>query len=222
VTVIIDATGLREYSRYLKMLPDIAPRAAALAINQTAERQGLTLAREAMLSEVAFPVGYLNGSDGVGQKRFRLKYRAGVDRLEAGIVGQFTPTPLARFSSARTGFARARVSGRRRRRSAAGTGVTVTIQPGRPRAIKRAFLINLRSGNVGLGIRLRPGETMEHTVGAKLITSGPLAGVALLYGPSVDQVFRTVAVDISPALLVYLQAEFLRQIQRMSGGRGGI
>jgi len=85
--------------------------------------------------------------------------------------------------------------------------------------LKRAFLINLRSGNVGLGIRLRPGETMENTVGAKLITTGPLAGVALLYGPSVDQVFRTVAVDISPDLLVYLQAEFLRQIQRLSGNR---
>jgi len=218
MSMIIDATGLREYSRYLKMYPEIAPRAAALAINQTAERQGLTLAREAMLSEVAFPAGYLNGSDGVGQKRFRLKYRASGDRLEAGIVGAFTPTPLARVSTARAGFVTARARGRRRR-SRAAQGVTVTVQPGRPVTLKRAFLINLRSGNVGLGIRLRPGETMENTVGAKLITTGPLAGVALLYGPSVDQVFRTVAVDISPDLLVYLQAEFLRQIQRLSGNR---
>jgi hypothetical protein len=215
MTVIIDATGLREYSRYLKMLPEIAPRAAMLAINQTAERQGLTMAREAMLSEVAFPVGYLSGSDGIGQKRFRLKYRANANQLEAGIVGQFTPTPLARFSQQRTTFVRRRSH----RRSQRGQGVTVTVQPGRPVNLKRAFLINLRSGNVGLGIRLRPGETMEHTIGAKLITTGPLAGVALLYGPSVDQVFRTVAVDISPALLVHLQAEFLRQIQRLSGNR---
>jgi len=218
MSMIIDATGLREYSRYLKMYPEIAPRAAALAINQTAERQGLTMARDAMLSEVAFPAGYLSGSDGVGQKRFRLKYRANANQLEAGIVGAFSPTPLARFSSARAGFITARARGSRRRPQA-GRGVTVTVQPGHSVTLKRAFLINLRSGNVGLGIRLKRGESLEHTTGAKLITSGPLAGVALLYGPSVDQVFRTVAVDISPALLVYLQAEFLRQVQRLSGSK---
>jgi hypothetical protein len=76
-------------------------------------------------------------------------------------------------------------------------------------------LLNLRSGNIGLGIRLKNGETLTNTVGAKLITSGPLAGVALLYGPSVDQVFRTVAVDISPALLQELSVEFLRQFERL-------
>jgi hypothetical protein len=42
-----------------------------------------------------------------------------------------------------------------------------------------------------------------------------LAGVALLYGPSVDQVFRTVAVDISQPLLVHLENEFLRQFIRL-------
>jgi len=214
MSIIIDTTGLRDYRKYLQMLPDIAPRAAALAINQTAERQGLTLAREAMLEQVAFPSGYLSGNDGVGQKRFRLKYRANQDTLEAGIVGQFSPTPLARFSTARTSFVTARTRGRRRSRRPGG-GVTVTVQPGRSVTLKRAFLLSLRSGNVGLGIRLKPGETLEHTVGAKLITSGPLAGVALLYGPSVDQVFRTVAVDISPALLVQLEAEFLRQFIRL-------
>jgi hypothetical protein len=169
-----------------------------------------------MLEQVAFPAGYLSGTDGVGQKRFRLKYRATQDRLEAGIVGQFTPTPLARFTSARASFVTSRARGRRRRRAQAGRGVTVMVQPGRSVTLKRAFLLSLRSGNIGLGIRLRPGERLEHTVGAKLITSGPLAGVALLYGPSVDQVFRTVAVDISQPLLVHLENEFLRQIQRLS------
>lgn len=212
MSIIIDTTGLREYQRYLGMYPDIAPRAARLAINQTAERQGLTLARQAMLEQVAFPPNYLSGTDGTGQKRFRLKYRATDSQLEAGIVGQFTPTPLARFSPARAKFVRR--AGRHSRR--AGGGIPVTIQPGRTVTLKRAFLLNLRSGNVGLGIRLRPGEHLEKTIGAKLITSGPLAGVALLYGPSVDQVFRTVAVDISEPLLNYLQSEFLRQILRMT------
>jgi hypothetical protein len=49
-----------------------------------------------------------------------------------------------------------------------------------------------------------------------MITTGRLAGVALLYGPSVDQVFRSVAVEISPPLLVNLEVEFLRQFIRMT------
>lgn len=214
MTITIDATGIPDFRRYLDNYADIAIKAAKLAINQTAERQGLSLAREAMLAQVAFPPGYLNGADGTGQKRFRLKYRATDQQLEAGIVGAFTPTPLARFASVRARFVAARTRGRRFRRPSG--GVTVNIQPGRSATLRRAFLLTLRNGGVGLGIRLRPGETLQHTIGAKLITSGPLAGVALLYGPSVDQVFRTVAVDISPALLDHLQAEFLRQIVRLA------
>jgi hypothetical protein len=92
----------------------------------------------------------------------------------------------------------------------------VQIKPGRIVELPRAFLLTLRNGNVGLGIRLKPGETLQHTIGAKLITSGPLAGVALLYGPSVDQVFRSVAVEITPELLNELELEFLRQFIRMT------
>jgi hypothetical protein len=105
---------------------------------------------------------------------------------------------------------------RRRSARARAAGVTVTINPGRPVTLKRAFLINLKNGNRGLAIRLRPGEVLSNTIGAKLITSGPLAGVALLYGPSVEQVFRTVATDITPALESYLETEFLRQFIRLS------
>jgi hypothetical protein len=95
--------------------------------------------------------------------------------------------------------------------------IRVQIKRGSRVKLPRAFLINLRGGNIGLAIRLRPGETLQHTIGAKLIRTGPLAGVALLYGPSVEQVFRTVAEDISPELMSRLQTEFLRQFSRLSG-----
>lgn len=192
--------------RHFEIAPTIAARAARLAINQTAERKGLKLARDAMLAQVAFPSGYLNETARGGQKRFRLAYKATDARLEAGISAAQSPTPLARFSRDRAVFVR---TGRRR------PGVRVQIKPGQGVTLERAFLLNLRNGNVGLGIRLRNGQTLTNTVGAKLIISGPLAGVALLYGPSVDQVFRTVAVDISPAVLNELTVEFLRQFERM-------
>lgn len=205
MTVLIDVDGLSEFRRLVEIAPQIANRSARLAINQVSERKGLKLAREAMLSQVAFPSGYLNETAKSGDKRFRLAYKATDARLEAGINATQSPTPLARFSRDRAVFAR---GGKARQ------GVRVAIKPGQSVTLNRAFLLNLRNGNIGLGIRLRKGETLTNTVGAKVITSGPLAGVALLYGPSVDQVFRTVAVDISPAILEDLTVEFLRQFER--------
>ena len=56
----------------------------------------------------------------------------------------------------------------------------------------------------------------RNTIGAKLITDGPLKGVALLYGPSVEQVFATVAHEIKEPLANYLETEFLRQFIRQT------
>jgi hypothetical protein len=197
MTVFMDAIGIDSFQRYIDRAPAAAQRAARMAINDTAKRKGLPLAREAMLAQVAWPSGYLN------DPRFGLKYLATDSQLEAGIAGRQTPTSLARFTTSRPTRRRSRVS--------------VQVHPGRSVELPRAFLLNLRNGNLGLAVRLRAGETLHSTVGAKLITSGPLKGVALLYGPSVDQVFRTVAVDISPPLLGALETEFLRQFARLFG-----
>lgn len=203
MTVFIDATGLKGLGHLFKQAPEVANEAAKLAINQTAERKGLKFAKEAMLHQVAWPSGYLQGQSHDGP-RFSLAYKATTSRLEAGIVGRKDATSLARFSGMTTVPAR-------------GTKIPVTVHPGVTRTLNRAFLIRLKAGNLGLGVRLKKGDVLEHTVGAKLITSGPLAGVALLYGPSVDQVFRTVAVEISPAILDELTTEFLRQFRRILG-----
>lgn len=204
--MFIDAIGLTEAEKYFERSPLIARRAARLSINQTAERRGLKAARDAMLSQVAFPPGYLS------PPRFALTQRATEADLTAVIRGQFTPTPLARFA----GGARAAFQRGRRHRRRGSPGIRVEVDPGRSVTLKRAFLLTLRNGNIGLAIRLKPGEVLRNTIGAKLITSGPLAGVALLYGPSVDQVFRTVAADISPIVLADLETEFLRQFIRLS------
>lgn len=198
MTVFIDAIGLNGWQIYFDQAPRIARQAARLAINDTAERKGLKLAREAMLSQVMWPTGYLS------PPRFGVKQRATDSNLVAAIGGRFTPTSLARFTG-RAGASRRR-----------GAGVSVQIHPGRSVALPRAFLLNLRGGNIGLAVRLRPGDLLRHSVGAKLITSGPLKGVALLYGPSVDQVFRTVAADITPQVLDGVTTEFLRQFIRLS------
>jgi hypothetical protein len=213
--IFVTAEGLSDWSKYFEALPQAARTAARLAVNQTAERQGLKLARDAMLQQVAWPTGYLTELIN-SEPRFGIAKRATNDSLVASLRGRFQPTSLARFT-------RQQVARRTTRRSARAraAGITVMINPGKPVTLKRAFLINLRNGNRGLAIRLRPGEVLANTIGAKLITSGPLKGVALLYGPSVEQVFRTVATDITPELQTYLETEFLRQFIRLSRGANG-
>lgn len=211
--IFMNVEGLSEWRKYFEALPDVARTAARLAINQTAERRGLPLARQAMLQQVAWPTGYLTERVN-SEPRFGVSQRATTGNLQAALRGRFQPTSLARFTRQQVGNRTTRRSARAR-----APGITVTVHPGRPITLKRAFLINLKNGNRGLAIRLRPGEVLSNTIGAKLITSGPLAGVALLYGPSVEQVFRSVASEITPALSNYLETEFLRQFIRL--GRNG-
>lgn len=204
MSVIVEASGLADLKKFYDLAPVAATQAARVAINQTAERKGLSLAREAMAAQVNFPRGYFNEVNR-GRANLGMAFRATDSSLEAGIAGRQQPTSLSRFATERARFTR----GRHQR----GAPINVMVQPGRGRELPRAFFLRLRSNNIGLGIRLRNGETLTNTVGAKIITTGPLAGVALLYGPSVDQVFRTVAVDISPKVLDALTVEFLRQFE---------
>lgn len=206
MSVVIEAQGLADLKRFYTLAPKEATESARIAINTAAERKGLVLARAAMMAQVNFPKGYFNEVGRSGKPNFGMAYRATNADLEAGIAGRQQPTSLSRFANERAGFARGR-HGR-------GAPITVSVQPGRNTQFKRnAFFLRLRNNNIGLGIRLKNGESLTNTVGAKLITSGPLKGVALLYGPSVDQVFRTVAVDISPEVLDALTVEFLRQFE---------
>ena len=207
--MIIEATGLRDLKKFYDLAPKDATVSARIAINQAAERKALPLARTAMAAQVNFPRGYFNEAGRGGKPNFGMEYRAKDNNLEAAIAGRQEPTSLARFATERARFVRGR--------HARGTPVTVSVHPGRSTEFKRnAFFLRLKNNNIGLGIRLKNGESLTNTVGAKLITNGPLKGVALLYGPSVDQIFRTVAVDISPEVLDALTVEFLRQFELRS------
>lgn len=61
--------------------------------------------------------------------------------------------------------------------------------------------------NMGLAIRLKPGESLRNKTG-KLTRLAP--NVYLLYGPSVDQVFRTISSEMTDEVADYLQQEFSR------------
>lgn len=205
MTVSVVAEGLTDFSNYLSLAPDVAKRAARLAINDTTRRVAVRESIKLMEDEVAFPPGYLTDP-----RRFRVKKFATETDLESSVYAQQRPTSLARFS---TGGAVGRA------------GVRVQVSRGRSRQMNRAFLIRLPQGrgpvtdeafNLGLAIRLRDGESIANK---RIMATAMGSGLYLLYGPSVNQVFRAISTEVAPQAADELATQFIRQFIRLSGGR---
>lgn len=160
---------------------------AARAINRTADI-GRTASARAILTQVNFPASYLNPSDG----RLAVTQRAAGQSLSATIKGRDQATSLARF-----------VQGSKK--PGARGGVTVEVKPGHAKFMKRAFIMQLRNNNLGLAIRTK-GAAPDRAFKPRSLGRG----LWLLYGPSVDQVFKSVRDTVSPQLLDTLEDEFNR------------
>lgn len=200
----IEIEALPDLQDYFRMMPDVTARAARLSINQVVQRGGMRAAQDAIYEEVNFPQGYLSGD------RLRISKYARENDLEAIIVGRKRATSLARFAQGQT-------------LGNQSNGVRVRVKRGSSEHLRRAWLVRLRRGtsldednyNIGLAMRINPGETI---VGKKSAHTSWLVPnqVALLYGPSVDQVFRSVAADIAPHVGDMVATEFFRQFDRLS------
>ena len=197
--------GLQDLEQFFKRAPEAATMAARMAINDTATRQGMALIRKEMTEEIAFPKGYLAGD------RLFVAKRATNNNLEAVVLGRKRATSLARFATGTTKF------------NSKG-GVRVRVRNGRTSYMKNAFLVRLRRGssldedhyNVGLALALRPGEVVnKKTTHTSWLEDGR---VALLYGPSVDQVFSDVADKVSEPIGDMVSTEFFRQFARLTRG----
>ena len=185
----------------LREIRDLGPRiktAAAQAINKVARDQRTEAARR-ITEQVNLPKSYVSPAGG----RLVVSQQAQKESLEARITARGRPTSLARFSRGTPGKA----------------GVTVEVKPGQASFMRRAFLIRLPQGstltdsrfNLGLAIRLRPGERLQNKVRQVKLDKG----LYLLYGPSVQQVFlnnegKGVAADLADPTADYLEAEFTR------------
>lgn len=197
MSVSIVATALKDAQRFFEQAPDIAEEAAVLAINETVEREGLTLIKRDMRDQVNFPSGYLEGD------RLKVTRRASARSLEAVIRGRDRPTSLARFAQGQTPA------------NTRGRGVRISVKRGTGQVLRKAFLVNLKNGNIGLAVRLKPGDTLRNSDAAQQLADN----VWLLYGPSVDQVFRGVANDRADDLTEMISQKFNRQFGRLARGR---
>jgi hypothetical protein len=206
MSVTVTADALANLSDYIDRLPGVARQAARLAINQVATRSGMKRISDAIYDQVAFPTNYLAQND-----RLAVTQRATDDNLEAVITGRFRPTSLARFMNPGQTQQTARMG-----------GVSVQVKPGHSINMKNAFLVKLRQGaqltetqfNMGLAIRVKPGETVRNRHDGSAYQIFP--NVFLLYGPSVNQVFRGVIDEVGADIADDVGDEFLRQFTRLS------
>jgi hypothetical protein len=206
MSVTVTADALANLSDYIDRLPGVARQAARLAINQVATRSGMKRISNAIYDQVAFPTNYLTQND-----RLSVTQRATDENLEAVITGRFRPTSLARFMNPGQTQQTARMG-----------GVSVQVKPGQSIDMKNAFLVKLRQGaqltetqyNMGLAIRVKPGESVRNRHNGTAYQLFP--NVFLLYGPSVNQVFRGVIDEVGGDIADDVGAEFLRQFTRLS------
>jgi len=183
---VVAVEGLSEL-KDLEHLSDDIVRAARIAVNYAADRARTRSVKD-IREQVAFPARYLTG-------RLRVSQRAAKRSLEAVITGRDRPTSLARFAKDRSPAAA-------RRRG----GVNVTVSPGRATFMTGAFLLKLRGGNLGLAIRLKDGESIRNKKAVQKVG----AGLYVLHGPSIDQVFRTVSQDQVGITTEDMEREFFR------------
>lgn len=158
------------------------------------------------MDEIAFPKDYLKG-DRLGITQF-----AKPGDLEAIITARERPTSLARFAQP------GQVIGSKPR-----LGVRVTVGKGKAQVLRSAWLVKLPRGekkspdsfNLGLAVRVKPGDTIlgKHSEHQSWLVPG---SVALLYGPSVDQIFRGVSADAAKPIGEMVSQEFLRQFTRLT------
>lgn len=184
--------------------PDRLDRIRVMAMNKVA-RDGRVLLAGDVLEQIALPKEAVSA----GGKRLYVAKQATVNQPEAIIRASGRPTSLARYA-------------RSPQTAERGAGVTVEVSPGKARYLRKAFFMRLPQGtvltdtqyNLGLAVRLRPGETLRNKISAVRMANG----LYLLYGPSVDQVFKAndgdgLVKDRAPLLADRLEAEVLRLLE---------
>lgn len=172
--------------------------AAVQALNKVARDQRAEAARR-IGEQINLPKRTLGPAAG----NLTVSKKAQRTSLEARITARGRPTSLARFSKGTPGRA----------------GVQVEVKPGQARFLRRAFLIRLPQGtaltetrfNLGLAIRLRPGERLDNKTQQVQLSKG----LYLLYGPSIQQIFlnnqgKGVADDLADPTADALEAEIIR------------
>lgn len=194
---VIAIGGLEQMLDDLNIVARDSDRWLSQAVNKTLDTYRTRASRE-IRKQVAFPARYLDSkSDG----RLTVKRRATRAEPEGLISGRFEPTSLTRFIKS---------GGRGPNATPGRRNPILRVGANSDSRIPNSFVIKLRSGNRGLALRLPKDETIKNRKLRAKPFSTKDRNLFLLYGPSVDQVFRDVREDITPEAAQFLVQEFLR------------
>lgn len=208
MVVRVDIASLDGVITQIGAIGETSNRAASMAINKVANRQGMRMIQDDIMDQIAFPRDYLTGD------RLKVTQLATPENPVAVIRGRKRATSLARF-------VHGAVIGR--------SPVGVEVKRGNGTTLRKAWLVRLNKGtslsedsyNVGLAVRLKAGDTINnknysHRSWFIRPENDPRGGgVALLYGPSVDQIFRDVADKVAEPILRLVAAEYWRNMERL-------
>lgn len=218
MTVEITTRGLQELIDYFDRLPEIVAQAEVLAVNAGA-RFAHTAGSRGIREQVNFKSGYLGSAASGGNDRLGIARYAKKGDTEAVLVARTRPTSLATFVQGSKTVGK-RTPGRAVRVKVAAGGSEVKMPGAWLMRLKAGKVLDDETSNLGLAIRLKPGQTINKRVLPAGVRVGEKGGRAssmmMLYGPSVAQVFNTVAQDIEGPVSTRVEDEFIRQYERLS------
>lgn len=176
---------------YIRRFPEVAAKAQTLAANDTI-RWAKTRSTEAIQGELNVPKAALAG------KRFDITQYATPNRPEAVLSAEFSPLNLARFSTVKPGQ---------------GVKPRIQVTPGGAVPdLSHSFYIPGPSGGFGLAVRTK--GAMTNSRKARQIGKN----LYILFGPSVDQAFRTSMPTLVPQVMDQFESNFYRQFARLNRG----
>lgn len=201
----VQLRGLESVEKFYATMPQRTEKALRLAINSAA-LFGARLAKKEIMSRVNLKSAYI-GNPADPKARLAVTQKARAGELVAVITARHRPTSLARFATSPVTFGKQRGP------------VRVSVGRGTSRALRRGFFIKLKRGkvltadayNLGIAYRLKPGEEIKN----KNVFPNKRGRYAILYGPSIEQLFNRISVESSDEVLNHAEREFLRQFDRL-------
>ena len=195
---VIRLSGMAEK---LRELGEQAGQVAADVVNDTA-KFAYDKGRDSILDDVLFPPGYLD----VGG-RFVISKKATTSNPEATIRARDRATSLSRF-----------VVGNPKPYARGGVRVRVK-RKGTAKVLNRAWVTGLKNNNRGLAMRVPKGAGIagrRHGArGLPVLRKDGNSATYLLYGPSVNQVFKGNSASLMPEISEYMSDSFSRRYKRI-------
>lgn len=205
--ITLSMKGMRDLETFAKEFPAEVDTAAQRAVNYTLVKVRTQTTRD-MQKQVELGKSYLDS-------KLRITRKATIKNPIGEISGAFEPISLARF---------ARGTIKR------GKPIKVRVKKGGSvTKFSNAAIVPLSRGGIGFLVRMKKGETLKGSSAARPLLprkrkdgsrSDPATKAYLLYGPSVNQLFKEMLKtnEIIPVANDILEQEFFRQMKVLING----